>query len=193
MSKRKSQAEMIKQLSDKELIVTLVYSQLTFLFLAITLIYFLFDSSDEFYSLFIFNWNEILIYGVIPGLIVVVIDIILIKVLPESSFDDGGVNKRIFKTLSIPQIVMITFLIALSEELLFRGVIHTFLGFIIASTIFALVHFRYLNKITLLVSIFLLSFLIGYMYELTNNLLVPIAAHFCIDLLLGIYYRLFLR
>src|SRR5690625_1034651 len=191
--KRKSQREIINELSDRELILNLYASQIMFLYIALILAWFLFDSMDTFLSLFQWNFQEIFIYGIIPGLVVVTIDILLIKFLPETSYDDGGVNKRIFKTLTIPQIFIVTLLIAVSEELLFRGIIHTFLGYFIASVIFALVHFRYLNKIVLLISVFLLSFLIGYMYELTNNLLVPIFAHFCIDLLLGLYYRLFMR
>lgn len=193
MKKRKSQRELINELTDKELVLNLYANQFIFLFIALVLAFFLFDSWDSYFSLFQWNWQEIFFYGIIPGLIIVVIDLLFIKFLPESSYDDGGFNKRIFKALSIPQIFIITLLIAVSEELLFRGIVHTFLGYFIASTIFALVHFRYLNKIVLLISVFLLSFLIGYMYELTNNLLVPIAAHFCIDLLLGLYYRLFMR
>lgn len=193
MIKRQSQAELLKKISNKELIYSLYISQQFFLVLAILLAYILFDSYNEFFSLFVFDWEEIVLLGVVPGIIVVAIDIFLIKILPKSAYDDGGINQRIFTSLNIPQIFILSIIVAVSEEMLFRGILHTFLGFIIASTIFALIHFRYLNKIALLISIFLLSFLIGYMYELTNNLLVPIAAHFCIDFLLGSYYRMFMR
>jgi len=187
--KRKSQREIINELSDRELILNLYASQLMFLFIALILAWFLFDSMDTFLSLFQWNFQEIFIYGIIPGLVVVTIDILLIKFLPETSYDDGGVNKRIFKTLTIPQIFIVTLLIAVSEELLFRGIIHTFLGYFIASVIFALVHFRYLKKPVLFISVIVVSFFIGYVYEETGNLFAPMATHFVVDFILGLIIR----
>ncbi|GEN45180.1 CPBP family intramembrane glutamic endopeptidase [Alkalibacillus haloalkaliphilus] len=192
-NKRPSQAEIVKQLSDRELIINVYASQLLFLLIAAILGFFLFDSLSEFFGLWYFDVNEIIVFAVLPALLIVTINVILVKVLPKKSYDDGGVNERLFKALSIPHIFAITLLIAFAEEVLFRGVIHTFAGFILASLLFALIHFRYLNKVVLLVSVLLLSFLIGYMYEVTNNLMVPFVAHFLIDFLLGIYYRLFMR
>ncbi|WP_188206041.1 CPBP family intramembrane glutamic endopeptidase [Alkalibacillus aidingensis] len=191
--KRKSQAEVVKQLSDRELLLNVYASQGLFLLIAIIVGWFLFDKLDDFLILWQFDFAQIWYYGVVPGIIIVVIDIILIQFLPKQYYDDGGINERLFKSISIPHIFIIALVIAISEEVLFRGVIHTFAGLIIASLIFALIHFRYLNKMVLLVSVLLLSFVIGYMYELTHNLLVPITAHFIIDFLLGVYYRLFMR
>ncbi|GAA0458774.1 CPBP family intramembrane glutamic endopeptidase [Alkalibacillus silvisoli] len=191
--KRPSQAEIVKQLTDRELILNVYFSQLLFLVIATVLVFFFFDSVSDFMALWDFNVREVLLYAVVPAVIVVLINIILIKVMPKRSYDDGGINERLFKSLSIPHILFITLVIAFAEEVLFRGVIHTFAGFIVASLLFALIHFRYLNKMVLLISVLFLSFLIGYMYELTNNLLVPFVAHFLIDFLLGIYYRFFMR
>ncbi|MDQ0350882.1 membrane protease YdiL (CAAX protease family) [Alkalibacillus filiformis] len=192
-NKRPNQAEIVKQLSDRELIINVYASQLLFLLIAAILGFFVFNSFSEFFSLWYFDVKEIIVYAILPALLIVTINVILVKVLPKKSYDDGGINERLFKALSIPHILVITLLIAFAEEVLFRGVIHTFAGFIIASLLFALIHFRYLNKIVLLISVLLLSFLIGYMYEVTNNLMVPFVAHFLIDFLLGIYYRLFMR
>ncbi|WP_027964488.1 CPBP family intramembrane glutamic endopeptidase [Halalkalibacillus halophilus] len=188
-----SHQKKIERLSNKELIMNVYASQVLFIVIAILLSLLLFDSFDVFLDLFQFNWLEILIFGGIPAIIIVFIDIILIRLLPKKAYDDGGINEKLFKSLSIPHIFIITLVIAFAEELLFRGVIHTFAGYIIASLLFALIHFRYLKKTVLLISVLLLSFVIGYMYELTNNLLVPITAHFLIDFLLGIYYRHFMR
>lgn len=184
------QAEIIKQLSKRELLLNLYLSQFIFITIAIVLSIFLFDDLVEFLTLFKWDLGQIIIFGVLPGLIIVLIDLILIKHLPEKHYDDGGINQKIFTSLSIPQIFILSLVVSFSEELLFRGVIQTSFGFIIASVLFALVHFRYLNKVVLLISVLLLSFIIGYLYLQTNNLLVPIAAHFTIDFLLGIYYRL---
>src|SRR5699024_11474282 len=59
-------------------------------------------------------------------------------------------------------------------ELLFRGVLQTTFGYIPASVIFALVHVRYLSKPVLLISVLLISFFIGYLFEVTGNLYVTI-------------------
>ncbi|GEL76132.1 CPBP family intramembrane glutamic endopeptidase [Tenuibacillus multivorans] len=189
--KRQSQAEIVKQLSNKELLLNVYASQLLFVLLAFGLAWLWFDDFNHLFGLFKLNWNELLLLGLIPGVTVVMIDLIFIKWIPEKYYDDGGINNRIFTSLSIPQIFLIALVVSFSEELLFRGVIQTSFGYVIASVLFALVHFRYLNKIVLLVSVLILSFLLGYIYEITNNLLVPIVAHFIIDFLLGIYYRLF--
>ncbi|MBR7553277.1 lysostaphin resistance A-like protein [Allobacillus sp. GCM10007491] len=186
--KRKTQAELIREISDKELVLNVIVSQLIFLFLAMIACFYLF-SWDEIVELFQLNWLEIFVYGLIPGTIVVLIDILLIRLVPKRHWDDGGVNEKIFRSLNAWQIFLLAIVIGVSEEFLFRGVIHTEFGYIVASTIFALVHVRYLSKPVLLVSVILLSFLIGYMYEITGNLLVPIAAHIWIDFLLGVYYR----
>ena len=190
--KRKKQAELIQELTDQELVWNVVASQLIFLFLAAIASFFLF-SWNELFGLFDFQWMEIFLYGLIPGTVVVIIDLLLIRFVPKKHWDDGGVNEKIFRSLNAGQIFLLATVIGVSEEFLFRGVIHTELGYIVASSIFALVHVRYLSKPVLLVSVILLSFLIGYMYEITGNLLVPIVAHIWIDFLLGIYYRYRLR
>ncbi|MFB9972957.1 CPBP family intramembrane metalloprotease [Allobacillus sp. SKP2-8] len=190
--KRKKQAELIQELTDQELVWNVVASQLIFLFLAAIASFFLF-SWNELFGLFDFQWMEIFLYGLIPGTVVVIIDLLLIRFVPKKHWDDGGVNEKIFRSLNAGQILLLATVIGISEEFLFRGVIHTELGYIVASSIFALVHVRYLRKPVLLVSVILLSFLIGYMYEITGNLLVPIVAHIWIDFLLGIYYRYRLR
>ncbi|PKR78876.1 CPBP family intramembrane metalloprotease [Halalkalibacillus sediminis] len=191
--KKNRQAKIVEQLTDRQLLLNLYLSQSMFLFVAIIGIWIFFDSFRTFFQLFQWNPSQVFLYGIVPALLIVIVDIVLIKILPKRFFDDGGINERIFSMLSIPHIFLITFIIAVSEELLFRGLIHTEAGYIIASLVFALIHYRYLHKIVLLISVLLLSFLIGYMYEITQNLLVPIVAHFFIDLLLGIYYRLNMR
>ncbi len=185
---RKTQEELIKELSDRELALNVLLNQLIFLFIAVVCFYLLF-SWDEFIGLFAWNLPEILLYGLLPGTIIVLIDLLLIRFVSKKHWDDGGVNEKLFRSLNASQIFLFAVVIGVSEEFLFRGVIHTELGYIIASVVFALMHFRYLSKPVLLVSILLLSFLIGYMYEATGNLLVPIVAHVWIDFLLGLYYR----
>lgn len=184
-----SQKNLIDQMSDEQLQHSLFMSQFILFSLALLLSIFLFDHFTKWLDLFSLNIREIMYYGCLPGLLIVLIDIVLMYLLPKEHFDDGGINQKIFKNRSVPNIFMIALIVAVSEELLFRGVIHTIFGYAIASTIFALVHVRYLKKPVLLISVLLISFYIGYLYELTNNLLVTITAHFIVDFLLGLIIR----
>lgn len=184
-----NQKKMIEQMTDDQLLQSLFMSQLMLFSLAIILSMFLFESFIQWLELFSFNLYDIFYYGGLSGLLIVCVDIILMKLLPKTAFDDGGINERIFQNLPIRNIFLIALIVSISEELLFRGVLQTVFGYVIASTIFALVHFRYLNKPVLLISILLISFYIGYLFHITNNLLVTIAAHFLVDFILGLMIR----
>jgi uncharacterized protein len=186
MKKRMSQAEIIKNLSDKELLLQLYLSQGIILGIAIISGLFL---NKEWFSMIYWDFHQIIVFGLIPALLIVIIDIILMKNLPRKFYDDGGINERIFKGRSALQILSIVFVVAISEELLFRGVIHSSLGYVIGSLSFAFVHVRYLRKPALFISILFVSFLIGYMYEITGNLLVTIVAHFFVDFLLALLIK----
>ncbi|MGM0834898.1 MAG: CPBP family intramembrane glutamic endopeptidase [Bacillota bacterium] len=186
---KNKQAEMIKQMSDKELLYHLYVSQLLFFLVAVVLAFFLFEGWNEF--LFLLEWNiqEIFIIGSFVGIAVVLIDLILMKYVPRHLMDDGGINEKMFQKRSVIHIVGLALLIASVEELLFRGVIQTHFGILTASIIFAIMHIRYLHKWLLLISVILLSFLLGFLYEWTENLLVTIWAHFIIDVLLALKIR----
>lgn len=184
-----NQSELIKQISQKQLKQSLFLSQTLFLCIGIILSLFLFDHFFIWFDFFKWDINHLLYYGVLPGLVVVTIDVILIVFLPKRFYDDGGINEKLFKSSSITDVFFIALIVAISEEVLFRGVIQTVFGYVVASTIFALVHVRYLKKPVLLVSVLLLSFYIGYLFEITGNLLVTMLAHFTIDFLLGLIIR----
>jgi|LSQX01.1.fsa_nt_gb membrane protease YdiL (CAAX protease family) len=191
MEKRKKKyQQLVSELSDKELLLNLFLTNVLVIIIAVILGFFFFDSFAEFWK--IFNWidKRIITIGVSAGAAVVLLDLILMKVVPSSWFDDGGINKKIFQNRTVGQIAVIALSVAVSEEILFRGVIQTQFGLLIASLIFALVHYRYLFNWFLFVNVVVLSFLIGYIYFLTENLLVTIVMHFVIDFFLGVIYRL---
>src|SRR5699024_8268823 len=124
-------------------------------------------------------------YGVLQAIILVIVEMILYKILDDAHFDDGGINKKIFQGEQIRWIIIITLIVAISEEVLFRGVIQTTFGYIFASSLFAIIHIRYLKKPILFLLVLFTSFLIGYLFLITENLLVTIFFHFFVDLLLG--------
>lgn len=183
---KNKQGEIIKMLSDKELHLNLLFTQAILLVISLILAVMLFDDAASFFALFqVRDWN-ILIVGGTAAIVVIGWDLLMMRILPESYQDDGGVNERIFKSLSYPMIFLVALLVAVSEEILFRGVIQTHLGLFWTSLIFALVHYRYLFNCFLFVNITVLSFFIGIIFDVTENLLVTIFAHFLIDFILGI-------
>src|SRR5690625_3300328 len=156
-----NQQKYIQQMSDEDLTKSIIYSQLLLLILAIGLSFLLFSSFKEW--LHYFHWDswEIFYYGFVPGLILVSLNVVVRSFVPKKYYDDGGINERIFKNKSIPYVFGMVCLVAVCEELLFRGVVQTTFGYIFASSLFALVHYRYLRKPFLLAAILLTSFYIG--------------------------------
>lgn len=180
--------ELIKGLTDRELLFHLYITQIILLVITIVLGILLFDQFS-FMKAINFSDMRILLIGVPAGVAVVILDILLMKWLPSSYYDDGGLNKRIFRNRSVLHIAWIAAFVAISEELLFRGVIQTKIGLILGSLIFAIIHYRYLFNWFLFTNIVILSFFIGYMYEWSNNLALTIVMHFTIDFLLGLYIK----
>ncbi|MFS0781348.1 CPBP family intramembrane glutamic endopeptidase [Bacillus sp. 1P06AnD] len=183
------QAQLIKDVPDRVLIMNVWLTQGIVLLIAVVLTFFLFDKIRDFQSLFQWMDPNILFIGFLVGLVVVFIDLLMMRVLPPSYYDDGGINERIFSCLSYVHIFFLTAAVSICEELLFRGAIQTYTTIWIASAIFALVHYRYLFHPYLFINVVLLSFLFGWIYEYTGNLLVTISMHFTIDFLLGLYIK----
>ncbi|MCQ6273844.1 CPBP family intramembrane metalloprotease [Bacillus sp. V3B] len=182
---KKKYVDLIKEISDRELILSLYTTQILLLIISFFLGVFLFDSYSTFFDLFHWQDINILLVGGMAGIAVVILDLVLMKILPAKYYDDGGLNERMFQKRSLFEIAMIAAVVSIGEEILFRGVIQTHLGLILSSLIFAFVHYRYLFNWFLFVNITGLSFFIGYIYLQTGNVLVTIFMHFLIDFLLG--------
>ncbi|MEH6953334.1 CPBP family intramembrane glutamic endopeptidase [Neobacillus drentensis] len=185
---KKKYFELINSLTDKDLLFHLYMTQVILCVISILLGLIFFDHLSYLNHISLQDF-QIITIGVPVGIAVVLADILLMKSLPSSYYDDGGLNERIFKKRNIFHILFIALFVAFSEELLFRGIIQTKLGLILASIIFAIIHYRYLFNWFLFVNIVVLSFFIGLIFEWTGNLAVTIAMHFVIDFLLGVYIK----
>jgi membrane protease YdiL (CAAX protease family) len=84
---------------------------------------------------------------------------------------------------------------AIGEELLFRGVLqdlfirwskNIFLGVLITSLVFALLHFQFLSVLPR----FVLGMILGYIFVWTRSLWMPVLAHFINNALAVVYYHL---
>lgn len=186
---KNKQAELIKNISDHVLVLNVWLTQVILLIISAVLGFLLFDNFSEFVSLFELFDRKIFTIGVSSGILVVIIDLILTRWLPVSFYDDGGINERIFRSLSYPKILFLTLMVAVCEELLFRGIIQNHTNLWIASLIFALVHYRYLFNPFLFFNVTILSIFIGWLFHITENLAVTIVAHFIIDFILGLVIR----
>ncbi|WP_017755619.1 CPBP family intramembrane glutamic endopeptidase [Calidifontibacillus oryziterrae] len=175
------QVELIQNMKDKEVLFHLYFTQFSILLLAIVLGFFLFGDLASFLHIWKWDIKEILLFGGGSAIIVIGIDVILMKVLPREMYDDGGINEKVFKNRPVWHSFIICMLVAFSEEFFFRGMIQTHFGLIIASSIFAILHIRYLYKWVLFTAVVSLSFFIGWIYELTANINVTIFMHFLID------------
>ncbi|OCA92725.1 CPBP family intramembrane glutamic endopeptidase [Pseudobacillus wudalianchiensis] len=187
--KRNKQAELIREMTDKEVLNALYLTQFLLLSLSLIIGIFIFKDAADFYRLFQWSFADIVVLGGGAGLLVVIMDVYMMHKLPEKYYDDGGINERLFGGRSTAGIFWIACIVAVAEEIFFRGMIQTIFGFVPASILFAIIHVRYLSQWYLTVNVILLSFGIGWLFEWTGNLAVVIVMHFTIDFLLGLAIR----
>src|SRR5690625_1994018 len=170
--------ELVKQLSTKELTKAVYLSQLLFVVLSVILGFLFIRDRTIIKHLFRLNFEQIFYYGILLALLLVIVELIVYNIIPKTHFDDGGINEKLFKHQSVIGIFFIALTVAIAEEFLFRGVIQTVFGYIFASSLFVIIHTRYLKKIVLLILLIITSFLIGFIFKVTNNLLVTVVFHF---------------
>src|SRR5699024_5779846 len=109
------QSEIIKLLSDKDLKRSLILSQSLFLALSLIGSILLFENITDWFSFFQIELKEIIVYGLLPGILIVLIDLILMYVLPKKYYDDGGINVRIFTSLIYSDIFFICYLFVIYD------------------------------------------------------------------------------
>lgn len=186
---RNQQAEMIKHMTDRQVLTNLYLTQLLILVVSFVIGWIFLPDFELISNMFRLEWGIIALYGGGSALIVLLIDFSLMKVLPNKMYDDGGINEKVFERRPIWHIFIICLVVSFSEELLFRGVLQTLLGYVIASSLFAVMHIRYLSKFILFFVVVALSFFLGWIFEVTNNLYVTFFSHFLIDFVLALFIR----
>ncbi|ADU94627.1 CPBP family intramembrane glutamic endopeptidase [Geobacillus sp. Y412MC52] len=182
------QSEQIQHMTDREVLFHLYVTQGLLLLAAGGCSLFLFDWA-EWRRLWRFDLTDVLLYGAGGAALVLAVDFLAMRYLPDDWHDDGGVNEKIFRGRSIPHLFFLCALIAVTEEWLFRGVVQTHWGLGAASVVFALLHVRYLEKWFLFLMVMLVSLFLGMLYEQTGSLWVTITAHFLIDFVLALHIR----
>ncbi|HEY2492866.1 MAG TPA: CPBP family intramembrane glutamic endopeptidase [Paenibacillus sp.] len=175
------------QLTERLLLLNLYITQGLTLFIG--LIWLLLQKRNPF-ELFSLSKNESFVaWGLGLAAIMLAVDFLVSRIMPEESMDDGGINQLLFGNRPIWHIICIAAIVAVCEELLFRGAIQYAIGPYWTSIIFAVIHIRYLKHWIPTGWVFLSSYGLGYIYIQSGTLLAPIVCHFVIDCISGFVIR----
>ncbi|NGP56965.1 CPBP family intramembrane metalloprotease [Paenibacillus thiaminolyticus] len=177
----------VHELDDRLLLLNLYLTQ--GLTLLAALIWIWLQGRNPFALLVLPEGWQWLWWGAGLAVAVVLIDIAVSQFVPEEMTDDGGMNEKLFGKRPVWHIVVICLIVGLCEELLFRGAVQHAFGPYWTSILFAAIHVRYLRHWLPTLMVFLISYALGTVYEWTGTLWAPIAAHFFIDLIMGLILR----
>jgi len=177
----------VDQLDDRMLLLNLYLTQALTLIIGIAWI--LFQRRNPLELLSLPSSYEFALWGAGLALFVLLFDLSISKFVPEEAADDGGVNERLFRKRAVWHIAVLSFVVAVCEELLFRGAIQHAIGPYWTSIAFAAIHVRYLRHWIPTGLVFGISYGLGWIMEHTGTLWAPIAAHFLVDLAMGCIIR----
>lgn len=178
----------VDQLSDKMLLVNLYLTQALTLIIGIIIVILQGRNVID-----LFAWPttwEFAVWGGGLGVAVILVNLGISKFVPEEAADDGGVNERMFKGRPVWHIAILALIIAICEELLFRGALQHMFGAYWTSILFAAIHVRYLRHWIPTGLVFSISYGLGWTMTYTGTIWAPIAAHFLIDFVMGCMIRL---
>ncbi|SFF04131.1 hypothetical protein SAMN05216378_4843 [Paenibacillus catalpae] len=177
----------VDEIDDRMLLVNLYVTQA--ITIIIGLIWVLFQRSNPFLLLQFPNSLTFLWWGLGLAAAVIVVDLLISRWVPEEAADDGGINERIFQNRPVWHIAVISFVVAVCEEVLFRGAVQHSFGPYWTSIIFAAIHVRYLKHWIPTGLVFSISYGLGWIYIESGTLWAPILAHFLVDLIMGLIIR----
>ncbi|MGO4270280.1 lysostaphin resistance A-like protein [Paenibacillus sp. TAF58] len=178
----------VNELNDRTLLLNLYITQLLTLIIGIIILFF--QSNHKILSMFTFQGGwKIFIWGSLFALLVLGIDILISRWVPKEVSDDGGINQMLFGNRAVWHIALISLIVAICEEVLFRGAIQYAWGPYWTSILFAAIHIRYLQHWLMTGMVFCISYGLGWIYLQTGSLWTPIIAHFIIDLVMGCILR----
>jgi membrane protease YdiL (CAAX protease family) len=177
----------VDQLSDRMLLINLYLTQL--LTFVIGLVWLFFQGRNPLQLMAFPSNGMFALWGVGLAAAVLLLDLVISRWVPEDAADDGGVNERIFRTRPLWHIAVIALVASLCEEILFRGTIQYAIGPYWTSILFAAIHVRYLRHWIPTGLVFAISYGLGWIQVQTGTIWAPIAAHFLVDLIMGLIIR----
>jgi membrane protease YdiL (CAAX protease family) len=177
----------IDEMTDKAILLNLYITQAITLTVGFGIIYFQKNN-----PLGLFNRVEpytVLLWGGGFALLFLALDLLLSRWVPEEVTNDGGVNGKLFGNRSLWHIALISIVVAICEEILFRGAVQHVFGPYWTSILFAAIHVRYLQHWLMTGLVFSVSYGLGWIYLHTGTLWTPIFAHLLIDFVMGCILR----
>lgn len=175
------------QLTNRLLLINLYFTQGLTLVIGIIWIFFQKRNPIE-----LFSWQtngNFVAWGLGLAGVMLIIDFLVSRIMPEDAMDDGGINHMLFGDRPVWHIICIAAMVAICEELLFRGAIQTSIGPYWTSILFAVIHIRYLKHWIPTGWVFLSSYGLGFIYIHSGTIWAPILCHFVIDLVSGLVIR----
>lgn len=177
----------IEDIDDRLLLINLYATQA--ITIVIGFIWLIFQHRNPFSLFMPAESLNFLYWGAGLAAAVIAVDMLAALFVPEDATDDGGVNDRIFRERPVWHIAVLSLIVAICEETLFRGAVQHSFGPYWTSIIFATIHVRYLKHWIPTGLVFCISYALGWIYIKTGTLLAPIMAHFIIDLVMGLVIR----
>lgn len=177
----------IDQIDDRLLLINLYATQAATIIIGC--IWILFQHRNPFLLFSLPAGPVFLLWGLGLAAAVIAADLLVSRFVPDEAGDDGGVNDRIFQKRPIWHIVVLSLIVSICEETLFRGAIQHNIGPYWTSIVFAVIHVRYLRHWVPTGLVFSISYALGWIYIQTDTLWAPILAHFVIDMVMGFVIR----
>jgi len=177
----------VDQLDDRLLLINLYATQA--LTLIIGIIWILFQHRNPIRLLQPPDNDRFWMFGIGLAVAVIVVDLLISRFVPDDVSDDGGVNERLFQARPLWHIIVMSFVVAVCEEMLFRGAVQHSFGPYWTSILFAAIHVRYLRHWIPTGLVFAISYGLGWIYIQSGTLWAPIMAHFLVDATMGMIIR----
>ncbi|MEK8127436.1 type II CAAX endopeptidase family protein [Paenibacillus filicis] len=175
------------QLTDRLLIINLYVTQAVILLIAAVILWFQKPNLLSMFSLA--SPGHLALWGAVYAAAVLLVDMTVSRWVPPEVTDDGGINEKLFGNRPLWHIAVMSLVVAICEELLFRGAIQASWGPYWTSILFAAIHFRYLQHWLMTGLVFSISYGLGWIYIQTGSIWTPILAHFLIDFVMGCILR----
>lgn len=177
----------LKNISRQVLIINILLSQLVLLLAGAGLTWFIYlrngiNITDFF---LIKDIRTVLIYSFGGSTLLIIIQLLFIKLVSMERLHEE-INILIFEKLTYIELLFVFLLGAAIEEFLFRLVIQQQIGIILTSIIFVVVHVRYLKKVFVIIEVFLLSFILGYIFIRTGIIWPSVVSHFTVNYVMAV-------
>lgn len=177
----------IDSLDDRTLLLNLYVTQAVTVIIGIIVL--LFEKVNPIRLFPLVQPAHIALWALAFAAAVLLLDVLVSRWVPKDVLDDGGVNNKLFARRPLWHIALISLVVAMCEEMLFRGAVQHAWGPYWTSILFASIHFRYLRHWLMTGLVFGISYGLGWIYEQTGTLWTPVLAHFVIDFVMGCIIR----